>query len=61
MKPKNHSYSYLKCIWLKAMVGRHPTSLITVQDGATTGEIAKIFPHTRHHFFMAYIRMQQRI
>ena len=49
------SFIWLVETWLNAMGGHHLTSIITDQDGAITGAIAKIFPNTRHHFCLWHI------
>ncbi|XP_021815269.1 protein FAR1-RELATED SEQUENCE 5-like isoform X2 [Prunus avium] len=42
--------------WLEAMGGRHPVSIITDQDLAMKGAIAKIFPNTRHRLCLWHIK-----
>ncbi|XP_034197224.1 protein FAR1-RELATED SEQUENCE 5-like [Prunus dulcis] len=42
--------------WLEAMGGRHLVSIITVQDLAMKGAIAKIFPNTRHRLWLWHIK-----
>ncbi|KAK1588200.1 hypothetical protein Q3G72_020865 [Acer saccharum] len=42
--------------WLKAMGGRHPTSIITNQDLAMRGAIAKVFPNTHHRLCLWHIK-----
>ncbi|XP_062006001.1 protein FAR1-RELATED SEQUENCE 5-like [Rosa rugosa] len=42
--------------WLQAMGGRHPISIITDQDLAMKGAIAKIFPNTRHRLCLWHIK-----
>ncbi|XP_057492460.1 protein FAR1-RELATED SEQUENCE 5-like [Actinidia eriantha] len=42
--------------WLEAMGGRAPTSIITDQDLAMKGAIAKVFPNTRHRLCIWHIK-----
>ncbi|CAL8101117.1 unnamed protein product [Prunus armeniaca] len=42
--------------WLEAMGGRHPVSIITDQDLAMKGAIAKIFPNTHHRLCLWHIK-----
>ncbi|XP_004289345.1 PREDICTED: protein FAR1-RELATED SEQUENCE 5-like [Fragaria vesca subsp. vesca] len=42
--------------WLQAMGGRHPISIITDQDLAMKGAIAKIFPNTHHRLCLWHIK-----
>ena len=42
--------------WLEAMGGRHPVSIITDQDLAMKGAIAKIFPNTHHRLCLWHIQ-----
>ncbi|XP_024164366.1 protein FAR1-RELATED SEQUENCE 5-like [Rosa chinensis] len=42
--------------WLEAMGGRHPLCIITDQDLAMKGAIAKIFPNTRHRLYIWHIK-----
>ncbi|GFY99602.1 far-red elongated hypocotyls 3 [Actinidia rufa] len=42
--------------WLEAMGGHAPTSIITDQDLAMKGAIAKVFPNTRHRLCIWHIK-----
>ncbi|KAL5835025.1 hypothetical protein ACOSQ4_014522 [Xanthoceras sorbifolium] len=42
--------------WLEAMGGNHLVSIITDQDLAMRGAIAKVFPNTHHHLCLWHIK-----
>ncbi|XP_050157451.1 protein FAR1-RELATED SEQUENCE 5-like [Malus sylvestris] len=42
--------------WLEAMGGRHPITIITNQDLAMKGAIAKVFPNTHHRLCLWHIK-----
>ncbi|XP_058111161.1 protein FAR1-RELATED SEQUENCE 5-like [Magnolia sinica] len=49
------SFIWLIQTWLKAMHGRHPVSIITDEDAAIAGAIAKVLPNIRHCFCLCHI------
>ncbi|XP_050157481.1 protein FAR1-RELATED SEQUENCE 5-like [Malus sylvestris] len=42
--------------WLEAIGGRHPITIITEQDLAMKGAIAKVFPNTHHRLCLWHIK-----
>ncbi|XP_050365733.1 protein FAR1-RELATED SEQUENCE 5-like [Argentina anserina] len=50
------TFQWLFETWLEAMGGRHPLCIITDQDLAMKGAIAKIFPATRHRLCIWHIK-----
>ncbi|KAF6135884.1 hypothetical protein GIB67_006776, partial [Kingdonia uniflora] len=42
-------------LWLNAMSYKHPVPIITDQDTAMAAAIPKVFPNTRHQFFLWHI------
>ncbi|KAK1261624.1 Protein FAR1-RELATED SEQUENCE 5 [Acorus gramineus] len=49
------SYVWMFKTWLSAMQGRHPISMITVQDRAIQSAAAQVFPRTRLRFCLAHV------
>lgn len=49
------SFVWLFNVWLEAMFGRHPTTIITEQDAGMARAIARVFPRTNHRLCMSLI------
>lgn len=50
------TFSWVFNVWLEAMGGCHPISIITDQDLAMKTAIAKVFPNTRHRLCIWHIK-----
>nr|XP_027120394.1 protein FAR1-RELATED SEQUENCE 5-like [Coffea arabica] len=49
------SFVWLLQTWLEAMFGCPPKTVITDQDTAITNAVARVLPHSTHHFCMWHI------